>query len=156
MSGWVDSAIVVFNLHRHNKSYYITDLINHLKRKPITGIGIGLPGSSNNLEGIHADMHNMYMQVLVQQGLFGALIGIVLIVAILQQLLARSNQLNRKDYLLLSLMTGSFVAMLGSGFFNHHANNRYLWLTTAAILAISTALKNETTPDSTLESNPEN
>lgn len=140
--GWVDDTLIVINTHKHNKVYYIYDLINTLKEKPLYGIGIGLPGSKNNLEKIHADMHNAYFQILVQQGYTGAIAGLFFLFTIARFSFQKLKEMTGSEFFMFSCLFAAYAALLGSSFFSHHLNNRIIWLTFAVMLTFGSVLTN--------------
>ena len=94
------------------------------------------------------EAHNIYLQVLVAAGPLG-LIGLVVVAgSVLRASTAGARSTSGPvtgDHALLAGLAGGYVGYLVAGLFQNILWDRYLWLYVAAILALASSLRTETT-----------
>lgn len=136
--------------------------IEVFKTKPITGVSFRniVPYASdrlsetyivNNDQSSFASMHNLFIDVLVSQGLLGMSLFVIFMILVLVTVFKKLHKLNKQDYIFYALILSAIVPIFVSGFFYSEilyintSGSVIFWIALGYLMNLSDKLKEEET-----------
>ncbi len=136
--------------------------IKVFKTKPVTGVSFRnivpyatekLPETYivNNDQSSFASMHNLFIDVLVSQGLLGITLFVIFMIFVLVTVFKKLHKLNKQDYIFYALILTSIVPIFISSFFYSEilyintSGSVIFWIALGYLMNLSAKLKEEET-----------
>ena len=136
--------------------------IEVFKTKPVTGVSFRniVPYASerlpetyivNNDQSSFASMHNLFIDVLVSQGLLGMSLFVIFMILVLVTVFKKLHKLNKQDYIFYALILSAIVPIFVSGFFYSEilyintSGSVIFWIALGYLMNLSDKLKEEET-----------
>ncbi|MFC1849715.1 O-antigen ligase family protein [candidate division CSSED10-310 bacterium] len=125
------SATILVVDYRINRISIWSQSLDALKSNPLIGIGV-----ANNPLG---SAHSNFLQILIEQGIIGLTVFIMILLTLIQQLLVKVKLVEEiKDYVLGISLLGTWIWFSVQGLLSTTLFNEKMFVTFACLLAITT------------------